>query len=163
LVLVTARPRAAPRLLLAVVTREPVAIAAPVAAVGIEMWVRLSSQALLDLRLVRKQGGPGTTCRVVVVVAASPGAAPFRVLAVVTGEPIAIATTVAAAPLDMPVLAARVRAPCRILVLVTARPRAAPRLLLAVVTREPVAIAAPVAAVGIEMWVRLSSQAMLEL
>merc|ERR1740121_1374959 len=108
-------------------------------------------------------GGPGTTCRVVVVVAASPGAAPFRVLAVVAGEPIALAPTVAAAPLDLPVLAARVRAPCRIVVLVTASPRAAPRLLLAVVTREPVAIAAPVAAVGIEMRVRLSSQALLEL
>merc|ERR1719463_737589 len=115
------------------------------------------------LRLVRKQGGARTTCRVVVVVAASPGAAPFRVLAVVMREPFAIAPAVAAAPLDMPILAARVRAPCRILVLVTASPHTAPRLLLAVVTREPVAIAAPVAAVGIEMWVRLSSQALLEL
>merc|ERR1719291_1589872 len=154
----------------ALVVAAPVVVPVPSAPTVIRrsraeasLRVRLSSRALLELRLVRKQGGPGATCWVVVVVAASPGAAPFRVLAVVAGEPIAIAPTVAAAPLDEPVLAARIRAPCRIVVLVTASPRAAPRLLLAVVTREPVAIAAPVAAVGIEMWVRLSSQALLDL
>merc|ERR1719356_1209648 len=105
-VVVAARPGAAPLLVPAVVGGEPVAIAAPAAAGGIDVRVRLSRQALLELRPVRKQGGPGATCRIVVVVAARPGAAPLLVLAVVGGEPVAIAAPAAAGGIDV-----RVRLP----------------------------------------------------
>merc|ERR1719291_1634444 len=131
---------------------------------GAQASVGTALQGHVYPRLVRKQGGPVATFRVVVVVAASPGAAPVCVLAIVLREPSAIAAPVAVAPLDLPVLAAiRVHAILRVAVVVTASPRAAPRLIVAIVLREPSAIAAPVAAVGIEMSVRLSSQVLLDL
>ena len=103
---------------------------------------------------------PLATCWIVVVVAARPGAAPLLVLAVVGGEPVAIAAPAAAGGIDV-----RVRLPratCRIVVVVAARPGAAPVLVLAVVGGEPVAIAAPAAAGGIDVRVRLSRPAWLQ-